>query len=252
MSWCDKLASVPTVGLTLDWHFAPGNELLNSLSPLLDSLVDGDKPQFQVSNPSPFSVMIQTDAGYHYALEPSKVIVSFNHRMRAKAVSGGAPVMQMLSQAQPFTTLLPAVIRRLVDVTVGVPGARFRKVTRIGIVSTTSVDTDDAPPGVRRLIEHMGRPWNGLGKGSSFQIVGEIATTQGWTDRCIHTYALPESAEEIPSISFDWQRTFKSGHGINKESLLNILKRAELDSGTYLEELAEGDRFDENVRSASN
>jgi hypothetical protein len=251
VSWCDKLASVPTVGLTLDWHFAPVNELLATLSPLLDSLVQGDKPRFNVTNQDAFSASIQTDDGFQYAFEPSKVVVSFHHRMRAKPVSGGAPVMQMLSQAQPFTKLLPEVTRRLIEATVGIPGARFRKVVRIGIVSTTLVDLSDAPPGIRRLIDYIGMPWNGLDKGSSFQVVGAIGDASGWTDRCIHSFTQPESPEEISTIALDWQRTFKSGHGIHKEALVNMLGRAEQAAVAYFEEIAEGNRFDEDVRSPS-
>ncbi len=28
MSWCDKLASTPSVGVKLDYHFAPSSESL--------------------------------------------------------------------------------------------------------------------------------------------------------------------------------------------------------------------------------
>jgi hypothetical protein len=35
-SWCDKLASTPTVGFTLTPHYAPFDTVLNRLSPILD------------------------------------------------------------------------------------------------------------------------------------------------------------------------------------------------------------------------
>jgi len=246
MSWCDKLASVPTVGLTLDWHFAPAAELITALSPLLNELVEGDKQKFQVSRLDAFSVILQTDSGFQYAVEPSKVVVSFQHRMRAKAVSGGAPIMEMISQAQPFTNLLTEVIRRLVEVTIRIPGPRNRKLTRVGVVTTTTVDIEDSPPGVVRLINYMGRPWGGIGPGSSFQIAGDVGSTTGWTDRCIHTYALPEPQDQIASVMFDWQRTFKAGHALHKDTLPEILKRSREDAEKYFEDLAEGNRFDEN------
>jgi len=40
MSWCDKLASTPSVGLKFDYHFGPSSDILDVLTPILDPLVD--------------------------------------------------------------------------------------------------------------------------------------------------------------------------------------------------------------------
>src|ERR1700723_2078018 len=107
MSWCDKLASVPTVGLTLDFHFAPGESLLASLSPVLDKLVEKNKAAFDIEKLEAFAISVNTHDGFKYGIEPSKISIAFNHRMRPKVVSGGPPVMELLTQPRPFSQLLP-------------------------------------------------------------------------------------------------------------------------------------------------
>ena len=42
MTWCDKLASTPVVGLKLEWGYASGNKILDCLSPVLMKLNVGE------------------------------------------------------------------------------------------------------------------------------------------------------------------------------------------------------------------
>jgi hypothetical protein len=247
LSWCDKLASVPTVGFTIDWHFAAGNALWGAMSPVLDKLVSNDKPTFTVNQNEPFAISFVTEDGFQYAVDSSRVVVSFQHRLRAKPVSGGPPVMEMLSRPLPFSELLPDVCERLVETALVIPGARNRKVTRVGIVALTMLDVSEAPPGIGRFIDYLSRPWGRSVDTFSFQIVGELGRASGWTDRCIHNLIKPEGPESLLTLTFDWQRTFTSGQSINPDSLKGILARAQTDAEIYFEDLAEGSRFDEDI-----
>lgn len=250
VTWCDKLASVPVVGFTLDWHFASAGALWEALTPTLDQQVVGDKPTFTINQNDPFAVSFQTESGFHYALEASKVVVSFQHRMRAKPVSGGPPVMEMLSHPQPFSDLLAEVSRRLVAVTLAVPATRNRRIHRVGIVANTMLSLSDTPPGVSRFIDYVGRPWGKSVEVFAFQIVSEIGKTQAWADRCIHNITKAEG-DELVSLSFDWQRSFVSGQAINPGSLTKMLELAQTDASAYFEDLGEGGRFDENILSST-
>jgi hypothetical protein len=73
----------------MDFHFAPGETILHSLSPMLDKLTEGDKVKFTVRQLQSFEVTLTTDDGFEYAITPQKISVTFKHRLRAKAVSGG-------------------------------------------------------------------------------------------------------------------------------------------------------------------
>ncbi|WFU23142.1 hypothetical protein QA649_34440 [Bradyrhizobium sp. CB1717] len=251
MSWCDKLASVPTVGLTFDFHFASTDELLSSMTPILDKLVLNNKPTFEIEKLEVFAVTINTHEGFKYAVEPSKASVAFNHRMRPKAVSGGAPTMEMLSKPLPFTELLPAVSDRLIEMAVALPGPKGRSFTRYGVVTTTPVDEDELPPGIKKLIAHFGKPWGGLSDSFGIRTCASLTKTSSYYDRCIHTLARSEDPNELMTIGFDYQRTFTNGQPISQAALKDAAEGTERAALKYFEELAEGNRFDGEIDDAA-
>jgi hypothetical protein len=237
------------VGFTLDWHFATSTATLGSLSPVLDQLIKDERPRFSVSQQEAFSTTFITEDGFQYTIEPSKVVLAFQHRMRAKAVSGGQPTMEMLSHPLPYTELLSTVGQKLIETTLLVPNAKSRKVHRVGVVSTTTVDFDEVPPGIGRFISYLGKPWNQNLNNFSIQIVVEIDKAEKWTDKCVHTFIKPENPDELLTVMIDWQRHFDSGQDITAESLKRILKHAEAAALSYFEDLAEGSRFEDEIVS---
>jgi hypothetical protein len=248
MSWCDRLASVPSAGFALDAHFASADAIYDSLATILDPLYQGGRSRFSINtSQQPFEVGINTEEGFVYAVDPTKVSITFRHRMKAMPVSGGPPVMEMLSKAAPYSRLLPEVLRRLVDTTLLVPSPKERTVRRVGIVSTTAVAEEDMPPGIKRFIEYVGRPWSGKMEHYTLAINAHIAEGSGWRDRCIHTVTKSEDEEELMTLNFDWQRLYTSGSPLRRDVLTKMTDEAEKAALRYLEDLAEGRRFDEEL-----
>ena len=155
--------------------------------------------------------------------------------------------MQMLSQALPFSKLLPEVCARLTEATLLLPGIKSRNVRRVGIISTTQVAEDELPPGISRLIGYIGRPWGGRMDFLNAAIAGEIEKTAAWTDRCLHNLMKPEGADQLIKIDLDWQRNFAAARAVTKETLKEMLDKAQKDALSYFEDVAEGSRFDEEV-----
>ena len=247
LSWCDKLASTPTVGFGLDWHFETSDAVLAKLSPLLDPLVKHERAQFTVTKPDAFALSVSRQDGFLYGFDPSKISVGFQHSLKFKAVSGGPPTMEMLSRPMPYTELLVTVSDMLLDAVVMVVDKPERKINRIGVVTTTAVDQSEAPPGIKRFIDVVGRPWKGALDNFSFQIVSVLDKgNPKCTDRCVHAVTRPENPEELLTIVFDWQRSFATGLSARRDSLRDILSRATKDALAYFEDLAEGSRFDED------
>jgi hypothetical protein len=251
LGWCDKLASTPAVGFTLDWHFATSNAIFQAFSPILDKLVENNKQTFTMERQEAFNVTFTTNDGFQYAIEPSKIVVTFHHRLKVKQISGGPPTMELLSSPLPFSQLLPDVEKKLIEAALLLPGANTRTVTRIGIVSTTLVAEDEVPPGIERFIKYIGRPWKGSVDNFNVQIVAELDKTPKWSDRCVHLLVKPEDREQLPTLRFDWQRTFVSGRPLTHESLRDMTASAKIASLKYLEELAEGSQFDEDIIRSS-
>lgn len=122
----------------------------------------------------------------------------------------------------------------------------------IGIISTTQAAEEDLPPGIKRFISYIGRPWKGALENYDVTITTEIGKGSGWVDRCFHTLKKTDDPDELITLNFDWQRTLASGCALNEKSLTEAMKVAEKAALKYFEDLGEGASFDEEIiRSAT-
>lgn len=247
MSWCDKLYSVPSAGITLEPHFASGDALLSSVTPILNSI--DSKSAITVDKHESFVFAFSIDSGFSYGLEHSRVYVSFQHRMRFRAVSGGLPVGELISTAQPYTQMLSTVIDRLVDVSVLLPEFKRRPVHRVGIVSTTEVDESDLPPGIARFISYLGRPWKDKIGELNINITSIVGKGPNHEDYCVHHIVRKESSQDLLVVKLDWQRRFHSPRIFIRSDLEKEMRSCEKASIDYFEDVAEGNRFDEQILS---
>jgi hypothetical protein len=250
VSWCDKLASRPTVGFSFNKHFRPSSELLSAIVPVLDQLAGPITDKFSISKQETFSVELATESGFKYNIDPSRVAVEFQHRMQVKNTSGGMPTVEMLSKQEPYTIMLAEVGKRALEAAELLMGAGSnRMLERVGVVSTTIVDEADAPPGIKRGIEYLCKPWGKRVEHYAFQVVAFTDETDEWDDRCIHTISKPESDEGFLTLQFDYQRKLKNKKGISSaRAALTAVQEAAL---SYFEALAQGDMFDANDDTAS-
>jgi hypothetical protein len=249
-SWCDKLASVPTVGLKLVPHYASSDSLIDAVSPVLDRSVKGDQATFNVTQQTSFEIQFQTDEGFHYYLDPAKCVISFRHRMRSKLQSAGPPVMELLSHPLPYTALLQEASERLVEVAARLPGgAKPRAMTRVGVISTTTVDMEEAPPGFLRFLEYIGRPWQTSLHYFDIAVMADLGKAKEWEDRCIHTLKKGEEPGALLSITLDWQRVFHNERALKPELMRPLLANCREAALNYFEDVAQGNRFDEKLIS---
>ncbi len=243
MSWCDKLASTPTMGFRFDPHYRPASFMLAAIAPLLACQTRGDKQTFSVDQQGIFDLIFTIREGFQYSLSPTKFSVAFKHRVEIKAQSAGTPVMEMLSEPKPYTVILPEVARKLVEVTMLMPHIETQKLIRVGIVSTTMIVEDEMPPSIQDIIEYYTRPW-GRVDGYSLQIVANIDDNDLFMDRCVHTFVKSEDKDMIPTITLDWQRTFKTQRSTRKNVLDEAASQGQDAALSYFEKLGEGAAFD--------
>lgn len=245
VSWCDKLASRPTLGLSFNKHFRPSSELLSAVVPLLDELAGRLSDKFTLTKQDPFSVEFITESGFKYNIDPARISVEFQHRLKLVNMSGGMPTTQMLSKAEPYTHMLIEVGKRAAAAAELLITQPNRVLERIGVVSTTMVNDDDAPPGIRRGIGYLSRPWSGV-ESYHFQATASIARTDEWEDRCIHSLSKPETDddEKLVTMMFDYQRKLTSKKGMS--SVKSSIAAAQEAALRYFEDLAQGDMFDAN------
>ena len=155
--------------------------------------------------------------------------------------------MEMLSKPMPYTQLLPTVCERLTEVTLLMPDANKRTINRVGIMSTTPIAEEDVPPGIKRLLEYIGRPWKGRFENYNINLNMVISESTGAKVRCAHNIIKPEESDQLMTLQFDWQRIFDTPWAVSKANCQRITEGAQKDALKYFEELAEGSRFDEEL-----
>lgn len=250
MSWCDKLASTPVVGLRFGFLHESSNKLLDSLQPLFDALVNGRKQQFSIEQQGAFSISFITEDGFRYSVDHEGVVVEFRHRWRVRPRSGSLPTVELLSKARPYTELLDEAVEKLLQAIELVNGPRARKVWRLGIVSNTTVVASDAPPGVRRLIDYISRPWDGILPQYNFEITGRLGSKDDYSDRCVHAVGMGEqdnNPDGLVSVRFDWQRDYTIARPIGIDAIRKQVAAGKQAALEYFEDIAVGTRFDEEI-----
>lgn len=251
MSWCDKLAATPGIGVKLDKSFAPVSALLEPLTPVISRWVDAktDKPAFSIdSAPDLFACSLTTLDGYQYILNPESLAVEFKYRMRVKPQSAGPPIAEMLSKPLPYTELLPEITDRLLELVQLSALSKPRKLLRIGIIATTLVGMDEAPPGILRFLKHVSNPWGTSPEFFNIDVTARLAKRKGTVDfdRCIHSLQKQEGSDnDLLTIRLDWQRYFGAERTLSMTSLPELLSAAKEDALAYFEEVAQGERFDD-------
>lgn len=242
MSWCDKLASRPTVGFTFEKNFRPSAELLSSMIPVLDKLAGKVTDKFTLTKQETFAVEFITDSGFRYTADPARVAVEFQHRLKVKNISGSAPVAQLISRQEPYTSLLEDVGRRAIEAA-ELLVAPQRSLQRMGVVSSTMVDEPDVPPGILRGIAQLNKPWGREVAHYNFQIVASLQETDEWRDQCVHIISKAEADEGLINLVFDYQRVFKAQK--DRHSIRATLMAVQEAALSYFEDLAQGDMFNE-------
>jgi hypothetical protein len=250
VSWCDKLASTPGIGLRLDKRYAPIASLLEPLAAVVSRWVDreNDRPAFTVDQPQDlFNSTLTTFDGYQYVVGAEALAVEFKHRMRFRSQSAGPPTAELLSKAAPYTEVLEDVSKRLLEMVELVTAGTPRKLLRIGVVSTTIVTEDEMPPGVRRFLHHVSKPWDASLDHCHIELTTKLPKGKHTArfDRCTHVLTKPEDTEQLITIRLDWQRFFPEDRILSMSALPELIDQAKADALAYFEDIGEGARFDE-------
>ena len=249
ISWCDKLASTPGMGITLDWEFLPSVRYQEAMMPVTAKWVDKEKQAFTVDQQDAFSLTFTSFDGFHYAFNSSQIYCEFRHRLKYQAQSAGPPTAELASKPLPYTQMLPQISDRLVQAARLVATGNQRALVRVGVVSATAVKEDEAPPGIRRYIAYMGRPWTAAPHAFTMDVTSILPRTPKaeWEDRCQHVVTKVEHGDELINIRLDFHRRFDSPKALSVGLLDDILKRLRADALKYFEDVGQGERFDESI-----
>lgn len=248
MTWCDKLASTPAVGYQFEQHFASADRIIDSLSPIIDQWYDNGKPTFQVAKHESFHVELHHDSGFIYSVAETKASITFQHRLKLRNTSAGPPVAELISSPLQFTTLIDKALVELVKVTQLLPGSKNRHINRVGIVTSTNASRDDLPPGITKMLNYFGRPWDAGLHAFNINVTAKLREDDNFLDRCIHNIVKNENDDdELITFRFDWQRELKKPINVIEEDMHKLNSSSQKAAMSYFEELGVGNVFDERI-----
>jgi len=252
MSWCDKLGSTPSIGYQLDWHALPTDILLNALSPVLDRMVSGDEQRFSIDLKEALKLTFTSYDGFQFGFEPSKIFVGFTHRAELRTGSGGIPTLILSSKPSAYTSLLAEIQQYLLDAMESVNRLKPRRLTGIGVVSTTSAMQDEIPPGIQKLLTYVGNPWSGKLQALTFQAQTILDENNEYSHRCIHTIIKTQKEDDPVQLVFDCQRVYRKPQDTDTNRLRAATEGLKTFALDYFEQLAQGDRFDDVLDNDDN
>jgi hypothetical protein len=225
-----------------------------AITPLVSKWVDDKGRQaFTLDQQDAFGFQLTTNDGFGYLVNPEYITVDFKYRLRLQNRSAQPPTLEMMSRPAPYTEVLPEISRRLIEVVKPIIGAIPRTLVGIGVISTTVVSESEAPPGIRRFLEHVARPWSASLSAYNLHLTADLAGKKdgGAKDRCTHTLTKSEEGDDnFLTIRLDWMRTFDEKKPPPFSTLEEQLKLAQKEALEYFEDIGQGDRFDENIRNA--
>jgi hypothetical protein len=252
-SWCDKLASTPGLGLVLDWSYLPGSHYQQAMMPVTAKMVENDAQAFNIDHIDPYSFAFTSADGFHYSFNSSRIYVEYRHRLRYVPQSAGPPTAELVSKPLPYTKLLSQITERLIAATQLVCSSGQRVLRRAGIVSATAVSQEDVPPGIRRYVQYMSKPWGKESNNYSVSVVAEVAPRgkDNWYDRCEHLVAKGEAEDALVNIRLDYNRAYEPEQNLTFSQLDGMLKNLRSSALAYFEDVAQGERFDDNIGNSS-
>jgi hypothetical protein len=244
MTWCDKLGSLPSVGVKLAPRLISSGAIIDALTSYATAYHKGDELRIQIERATPNVVVLNTMDGFEHGIEPTRAFITFKHQVQTKVSAGGMPRMETLSRLAPFSELLEEAMERMTKVIRALPGAGARPIARVGIVATTIAKLEEFPPGIVAMVEHMTAPWGGEYKDFSMNVNALLNDGEKGMESCLHTISRNvDEDDSLYTVRLDWQRQFKVEQASREDTLKRMLKDAAGSAIDYFEQLAEGERF---------
>jgi hypothetical protein len=250
-SWCDKLASLPSVGLKFSNSFTSSAILLDKITPFLDSMATGDTNNFTLLRNEPFSIAIDTEQGFQYTIEPGRVFITKVRKIKIKNMgTSHSPIFELPYDEQSYTQALQELVNRIVDFSQLLIDFGTRRLIRVGIVTTTSAKEDEFPPGIIGIINELKTTWNNTIISIDNNIKTVISRSDDEEIYCAHRIVVPEeSPDSLVTIIMDWQKQFIVPKICSISSTRKIIDGCVISAINYFELFASGDAHANDINT---
>ena len=230
--WLNKVRAVPLVGLRINPTYEAAATLLERLRPIL---IRWQKAYGEVkfSLQKDMVLKIERPDGYELTLTHEAIICKFYYLSSIKEKGLRQPAMSYQVETQPIETLTDGAIEVVEEVSAELWKGGSRMVSRIGIVSTGTLDYEGMPPGFGYFLNHLGKPWGKAVAAFSVKLMANLGKGENSEDRCHHDISWDGEEESSVTFALDWQRVFEEERAMPLHKLKEELSSAKEDGFHY-------------------
>lgn len=243
MHWLDSVLAVPTIGVRAAPDIAFAIQLPAAASPLADRLSKSGELA-SATQTEPGAAQFQTKDGRIFAVDRETFSVQFGYTLAVRKRAGALPELAPM-EVRVYSEVL-AQVRAGVSATLETLWGNERRLNRIGVVASVRLRVDEPPPGVAKLLELLGSPWQGRLLKCDSTLLAELADSPSKQDKCHHRIVFDitpsqeeEGAREL-TLMLDWQRSLKEERALRASAVMSEVDRAVEDAMTYFERVGEG------------
>lgn len=229
MSWIDKVASAPAVGLEFEAWFRSRDGLVEALNPLFAELDQaGEGLMFQ--DLGPMALRVELSRGLRLTVDLKSIIVSATQSEAAFGAEGTHA--EALGEACGIAAQMAELLFK----------NEYRGLRRAGFVADCRVPSEAPPPGVEAWLAALARPWGEreleLVDG---QFAVELASGENYRDRCHHRLGWEKSLTDQFGVRLDWQRLYDPADGLRGKDVGARLETLSALALMYLEQFGAGE-----------
>jgi len=235
----NPVIAVPTIGFLFEPNFGSAAETLAALRSQFEQW-HAQGQTLTVTQPHPLSLAVQASSGFTYTIEPHQLVVAFGYRAALNSTGKEIAAVTYSPQPAQFTVLAQRLLETSAEVLARLPAPR--RLQRIGIVATGRVPRESPPPGLLRLIQHIGAPWGAAPAGCVARITSVLSQDLDVTEKCHHGFQYEEGPNDgVVQFTLDWQKYYSNAPSLGARELSKRATGCLETALAYFEKFGSGD-----------
>jgi hypothetical protein len=241
MSWLDLALSAPIVGIACE----PRLQFPHEMADALRKTIEGWQKRFPnilFFIPGQGALInIKVGDGFQVDILGNALTATFKYEQKVVDVPAALPRLDSPA-VRPFSELLEEGVAYMAA-TCDALTAPPIELTRVGVVADCRLEEEGLPPGITRLLEHVGQPWGAPPTLFNGVFLNELGRDDDWTYRCHHT--LDVNTADRPGdvrLRLDWQMVRNPARKLvlHRGAAKSLLAGAAEQAKTYFEAFAAG------------
>ncbi len=241
MSWLDGVLAVPTIGVHTKIEYDSVMNFEGNVGKFAYKLENSGE-KFRIERKELWGYEITCDSGYAFLINRNNFVASFKYLFIEKDQPGALPHMEV-PQVLSYTEICSQIEDYIDNLFVAFNNIPEMVYDRIGIVTSANLEKTTTPPGVKKWLEYLGRPWAGDLVDINAKICTNLSNDGDYADRCHHSieYASEKVEETGFRIILDWQRKFNKKQSISVGNFKDRIGVCKNKAFEYFEKFAQGD-----------